>query len=121
MSGRKDDSAKLKWRLLPTRWLLEAVQVMMHGAEKYEAFNWLSFPVTEETLLRFADSFDRHWLGDKDQKGCRPENGELERLWHLDRDSGLLTIDHLICCLMFIRTFMLKMDDLERSEKVPKL
>jgi hypothetical protein len=84
--GRKDDSKKLRYSLLPLVALEEVVRVLEFGAEKYAVDNWRKVP---DGKVRYWDAAMRHVLAYK--------RGEL-----LDPESGLSHLAHAICCLMFI-------------------
>ena len=94
--GRKDDSAKIRYSLLPVGTVNQVVQVLEYGAStKYEINNWQKVP---SARTRYYDAAMRHidaWW-----------NGEL-----LDLDKGdqkgshLPHLAHAICCLMFLMWF----------------
>ena len=94
--GRKDDSAKLRYSLLPVGTVNQVVQVLEYGAStKYEIDNWQKVP---SSRTRYYDAAMRHidaWW-----------NGEL---LDLDKDgqkgSHLPHLAHAICCLMFLMYF----------------
>lgn len=96
MTGRKDDSSKLRYSLLPVGTVNQVVQVLEYGAsDKYEIDNWQKVP---SARIRYYDAAMRHidaWW-----------NGEL-----LDLDKGdqkgshLPHLAHAICCLMFLMWF----------------
>ncbi len=86
--GRKDDSAKPRYDLIPPEWLDGPAQVLTFGAAKYEARNW-------EKGMRWGRPFAammRHmwawWRGEK----ADPETG-YSHLWHA------------ACCLMFLMAY----------------
>jgi hypothetical protein len=90
--GRKDDSSKRRYSLLPTGTINQVVDVLEYGAVKYEADNWQLVP---DARRRYYDAARRHlddWW-----------EGEL-----LDRDKGeekgsyLPHLAHAICCLLFL-------------------
>ena len=94
--GRKDDSSKLRYSLLPVGTVNQVVKVLEYGASsKYEIDNWQKVP---SARTRYYDAAMRHidaWW-----------NGEL-----LDLDKGdqkgshLPHLAHAICCLMFLMWF----------------
>lgn len=53
-SGRKDDSGKLRYDLLPPDWLDGLAQVITHGAEKYGDNNWQQVPHGEDRYYAAA-------------------------------------------------------------------
>ena len=84
--GRKGDSGKPQWGLLPFRAVGEVVQVLTHGAQKYAPDNWRKVPGGRR---RYLDAALRHiaaWaMGER-----------------LDRDSGLPHLAHAACCVLFL-------------------
>ena len=93
--GRKDDSAKIRYSLLPVGTVNQVVQVLEFGSKKYADNNWMKVP---SARTRYYDAAMRHidaWW-----------NGEL-----LDLDKGdqkgshLPHLAHAICCLMFLMWF----------------
>ncbi len=93
--GRKDDSAKIRYSLLPVGTVNQVVQVLEFGSKKYADNNWQKVP---SARTRYYDAAMRHidaWW-----------NGEL-----LDLDKGdqkgshLPHLAHAICCLMFLMWF----------------
>lgn len=94
--GRKDDSNKPRYSLLPTGTINQVVQVLEYGAsDKYEVDNWQKIP---DARRRFYDAAMRHidaWW-----------NGEII---DLDKDgvkgSQLPHLAHAICCLLFLMWF----------------
>jgi hypothetical protein len=87
--GRKDDSGKDRWDLLPLKEIEQIVKVLTHGAGKYGANNWqgISSPID-----RYYAAALRHlvaWVG-----------GE-----RLDKESGLPHLAHAACCLVFLMWF----------------
>lgn len=93
--GRKDDSAKIRYSLLPVGTANQVVQVLEFGSKKYADNNWQKVP---SARTRYYDAAMRHidaWW-----------NGEL-----LDLDKGdqkgshLPHLAHAICCLMFLMWF----------------
>lgn len=86
LTGRKFDSDKLEYGLLPPLALEETVRVLTFGAQKYERDNWKKVP---ESKRRYFDALQRHvWAWKK---------GEI-----LDTESGIHHLAHAMCCLMFL-------------------
>jgi len=84
--GRKFDSDKLEYGLLPPFALEETVRVLTFGAQKYERDNWKKVP---ESKRRYFDALERHvWAWKKGEK--------------LDPESGIHHLAHAMCCLMFL-------------------
>jgi hypothetical protein len=85
-AGRKFDSNKLEYGLLPPLALEETVRVLTFGAQKYERDNWKKVP---DSKRRYFDALQRHvWAWKK---------GEM-----LDTESGIHHLAHAMCCLMFL-------------------
>lgn len=87
--GRKDDSAKRRYSLLPKGAVNSVVDVLEAGAIKYSVDNWQQVP---NARTRYYDAAMRHidaWF-----------NGDLK-----DAETGLPHLAHAICCLMFLIWF----------------
>ena len=87
--GRKDDSAKRRYSLLPTGTVNSVVDVLEFGSKKYADNNWQKVP---DARVRYYDAAMRHldaWF-----------NGELK-----DSETSLPHLAHAICCLMFLMWF----------------
>lgn len=87
--GRKDDSAKRRYSLLPTGTVNSVVDVLEFGSKKYADNNWQKVP---NAKTRYYDAALRHidaWF-----------NGEIK-----DSETGLPHLAHAICCLMFLMWF----------------
>ena len=91
--GRKDDSAKIRYSLLPVGAINQVVQVLEFGSKKYADNNWQKVP---NARTRYYDAVMRHidawWRGEK-----------------TDSETGLHHLAHAICCLMFLMWFDNKM------------
>lgn len=87
--GRKDDSGKLRWSLIPNKVLTYVVQALEYGAKRYGDDNWKSVP---DARTRYYDAARRHinswWEGE-----------------HLDPESGLPHLSHAVCCALFLMWF----------------
>lgn len=84
--GRKFDSGKPEFSLLPP-WALESVaKVLTFGAQKYEVDNW---KYVENGAQRYKNAAMRH-LNDY-MKGEK-----------FDQETGLNHLAHAVCCLMFM-------------------
>jgi hypothetical protein len=84
--GKKFDSGKPRWSLLPEGAVADIVDVLEFGAKKYAENNWQMVP---EGRTRYYDAAMRHiesW-----------RNGELN-----DPETGLPHLAHAGCCLMFL-------------------
>lgn len=88
-SGRKHDSNKPRYSLLPSGTVLNVVQVLEYGAIKYEIDNWQKVP---DARTRYYDAAMRHindwWNGSE-----------------IDEESSLPHLAHAICCLLFLLWF----------------
>lgn len=65
------------------------IAVLEFGAKKYAPGSWVTVPEGEE---RYFEAAQRHFMDIQ-------EHG----LDHLDHESGLLSLDHLLCDLLFVR------------------
>lgn len=87
--GRKYDSNKPRYSLLPENTVLNVVQVLEYGAVKYEPGNWKHVP---DARTRYYDAAMRHiddwWNGSE-----------------IDEESSLPHLAHAICCLLFLLWF----------------
>jgi hypothetical protein len=88
-AGKKYDSGKLRYSLLPKGALEAIVQVLEHGATKYAPNNWQLVDNAED---RYYDALMRHlaWY----------RSGES-----FDRDSGLPHLAHVMCNAAFLLWF----------------
>lgn len=83
--GKKHDSGKPRWSLLPWDVLEWVVKVLTFGATKYEDNNWQR---VENAKDRYESALHRHL--------CAHKRGE----W-LDQESNLPHLAHAMCCLIF--------------------
>ena len=86
MEGRKDDTGKLRYDLLPMHAIDEIVGVLTFGAKKYAPDNWRH---VEDAEKRYYAAAMRHLSA-----WCQ---GEVE-----DEESGLSHLAHAACCLVFL-------------------
>jgi hypothetical protein len=96
--GKKYDMYKPRWSLLPTNTVVQVVNVLEYGANKYGAENWKH---VGNARTRYYDAAMRH----------------MESWWKgetLDEESGENHLAHAMCCLMFLMWF----DDLELGNAV---
>lgn len=88
-AGRKHDSNKPRYSLLPTGTVNQVIQVLEYGAVKYEIDNWQRVP---SARTRYYDAAMRHiddwWNGSE-----------------VDEESSLPHLAHAICCLLFLLWF----------------
>jgi hypothetical protein len=99
MQGRKFDSEKPEYGLLPPLCLDEVARVLTAGAKKYDRDNW---KYVEDGPRRYFDAAQRHLWAYK-----RGEN--------LDPETGMSHIAHAICSLMFIYDVTMTHIDNENS------
>lgn len=87
--GRKHDSNKPRYSLLPSGTVNQVIQVLEYGAVKYEIDNWQRVP---SARTRYYDAAMRHiddwWNGSE-----------------VDEESSLPHLAHAICCLLFLLWF----------------
>ncbi len=84
--GRKDDSGKLDWSLLPIEPIENIIRVLMKGAEKYAPDNW---KFVLGAARRYYNAAMRHLVAF--QKGER-----------IDPEWNLPHLAHAACCLLFL-------------------
>ncbi len=84
--GRKDDTEKLRYDLIPPNAQAAMVRVLGFGAAKYGDFNWSK---VEDARRRYFAAMMRHawawWNGEK-----------------ADPDTGESHLAHALCCAMFL-------------------
>jgi hypothetical protein len=88
MKGKKYDTGKPRWNLLPWVQVAEVVQVITYGAAKYADENWKKVVSAPGGKARYTAACIRHlyaWM-----------RGE----W-LDKESKLPHLAHAVCCLLF--------------------
>ena len=91
-TGRKFDSNKLRWTLLPLDSVQQIVEVLEHGAQKYEIDNWKRVEGAEGPSGRYANALLRHVIA-----YC---SGEEK-----DPESGLSHLAHAGCNCLFLLWF----------------
>ena len=87
--GRKDDTGKLDWALLPLYPIREVIKVLMRGEQHYDRDNW---QLVENARLRYYNAAMRHittWFEGR----------------KTDSDTKLPHLAHAICCLLFLMWF----------------
>jgi hypothetical protein len=92
MNGTKYDDDKLKFSLLPVDPIIEVVRVLMFGAAKYGAHNWIG---VQNAKNRYFDATMRHMFAWR--------QGEMR-----DSESGLHHLGHAACCVLFLLWFELR-------------
>jgi hypothetical protein len=86
--GRKDDSGKTPWHLMPPDALNQIAQVLEFGANKYGDRNW------EKGM---------HW--------SRPFSALMRHMWawwrgeSRDPETGLSHLAHAGCCILFLLSY----------------
>ena len=84
--GKKDDSHKLRWSLLPMGTVEQIIEVLEHGAKKYSVDNWQR---VDNQRTRYYNALMRHmelwWNGEKK-----------------DKESGKSHLAHAACCILFL-------------------
>ena len=84
--GKKADTGKRRFSLFPLNVLIEVIDVLEHGAQKYGVGNWEK---VENARERYYDAAQRHlfdWY-----------MGEID-----DKETGKHNLTHAICCLVFL-------------------
>lgn len=84
--GRKDDSKKIRYLLLPSKALQEVVRVLEFGASRYGVDNWKH---VRNGHTRYLNAMLRHvwaYVGGEEN----------------DPDSGLHHLAHAVCCGLFL-------------------
>lgn len=84
--GRKDDSSKLPFALVPWAAMEEVVAVLRFGADKYGADNWRKVP---EARNRYVSAAFRHLVA-------------FARGEKTDPESGRHHLAHAVCCALFL-------------------
>lgn len=87
MKGKKYDSDKLEWDLIPFETLEEVVKVLMYGTKKYSKYNW---QIVGNAEVRYFNALLRHLFAFKKGEKTDPE-------------TGLSHISHALCCLIFLK------------------
>jgi hypothetical protein len=84
--GRKYDTGKLRWDLLPIDCVEDVVKILTFGAEKYEPNNWQG---VENGRDRYFAALMRHLSASR--------QGQL-----IDEESGLSHLSHAMCNIVFL-------------------
>jgi hypothetical protein len=90
--GKKFDTGKLSYTLLPFPAITEVVHILEFGKQKYGRDNWKKVPNAKE---RYLDACFRHLISYIE--------GETK-----DHESGRHHLAHAVCCLLFALWFDLK-------------
>lgn len=89
--GRKDDTNKLPWHLLPADAVDEILWVLQYGADKYAARNW-----------------------EKGMNWSRPFSALMRHMWAwwrrepCDNETGISHLAHAGCCILFLLAYELR-------------
>lgn len=82
----KQDLGKPRWSLLPWQQVEDVLQVLMFGAKKYCDDGWQTI---KDGRKRYLEAAQRHLAA--------YFKGERQ-----DKESGLLTLAHAVCSLLFV-------------------
>lgn len=85
-TGRKDDTGKHRFSLIPLSALQEVIAVLEYGAQKYGADNWKKVPDFDD---RYFNAAMRHLI-------------EHRRGTLIDPETDRAHLAHAICCLLFL-------------------
>ena len=86
LEGKKYDTGKTEYGLMPPYALQEFADVLTYGARKYSMDNWKKVPDAKRT---YFDAAMRHmWAWKRGEK--------------TDPETGLHHMAHAMCCLAFI-------------------
>lgn len=91
--GRKYDSDKPRWGLLPYRELEDIVKVLTFGSKKYADDNWKH---VENGRERYFDAMMRHINEYRQAK--QTDNPDKK----YDDETGLNHLSHAMCCALFL-------------------
>lgn len=89
IKGKKFDSRKPMWHLLPFKQLEEVVKILTFGANKYGEDDWRFFVSKKDNDKRYVSACLRHvsafMNGDKN-----------------DEETNFHHLAHAVCCLLFV-------------------
>ena len=100
--GKKYDTGKTRYDLIPPRTLEDFANVLTNGAEKYSEDNWKE---VKEWRRRYYSACMRHlqaWY-----------SGEV-----IDPEDGQTHLAHAMCCLTFLNELTYEEKGVESSKKV---
>lgn len=97
--GRKFDSAKLRWSLLPWGPLETVVELLELGARKYAPDNWKYVPDAE---ARYLDAMTRHMV-------------EIQKGNHIDPETQLPHLAAVVANALFALWFQMKKEDVVKK------
>ena len=78
MIGKKNDSGKLRFSLIPSQVLHALAEVLTFGAKRYSPNNWKYLADAEE---RYEDAMWRHLVARKSGQKVDPDSG-MPHYWH---------------------------------------
>lgn len=84
--GKKHDTGKRRYSLVPHKAMTQFVDVLTFGAVKYGDHNWKHVPMLQN---RYYDALQRHVAAYRDGESY-------------DEESGLHHLAHAMCCLAFM-------------------
>lgn len=87
--GKKFDTGKLSYTLLPFKAITEVVAILSFGEQKYGRDNWQKVPNAKQ---RYLDACFRHIISYLEGESSDPESGKHH-------------LAHAVCCLLFILWF----------------
>lgn len=111
MEGRKDDTGKTPYELLPYWYLEGTARILAFGAGKYDAWNWykgMAWGRVFGALMRHLWSW---WWAHVRGVGAA-----------IDRETGMSHLWHAGCCLAFLMQYEAEgigQDDRPRRLEVP--
>jgi len=89
VEGKKYDTGKLRWNLLPSASIRQVIKVLMYGADKYGDFDWKKVTSVKERYYNAAMRHLNAWW-----------EGEVN-----DPETKLHHLAHASCCLLFLIHF----------------
>jgi len=87
-AGKKFDQDKLRWDLFPAESIEPIIQVLMFGAEKYDAYNWTKGIAYSRLFAALMRHMWAWWRGETN-----------------DSETGLNHLAHAGCCLLFLLSY----------------
>lgn len=118
MADEKIKTAALKVPLdmIPLQALKGAARVIQHGGVKYKPGNFLKAMIADGAISRYAGAWLRHMADMQDLDGQW-----LLNFTHLDEESGLPEIDHLLTGIIMARAILIKEGRLPADPGLSKL
>jgi hypothetical protein len=103
--GRKFDSEKPRYSLIPAKALDEVVHVLTYGSKKYEDFNWKYIDKPKDRFFSAAQRHAWEWM-----------QGEEN-----DKETGRNHLASAICNLMFLLELELEKQGKKEVDDQPKV